>query len=114
MQYASLLGAEVIAVHALAVSPEYVHRRQSARDALHEWVAPLRERDIDLRTELVDGSPAKALDKVATREDADLIVVGRRGQEGFAELLLGSVPHALAHHAHRPVLIVPTTQHSED
>jgi nucleotide-binding universal stress UspA family protein len=88
-------------------------RRQAAREALHEWVAPLRDQGVEHRTEVVDGSPASALDKVATRENADLIVVGRRGEGGFAELLLGSVPHALAHHAHRPVVIIPATQGSE-
>jgi nucleotide-binding universal stress UspA family protein len=107
VRYASEVGADVIAVHVLGATPEYVEQRQRARDALREWATPLREQGVEHRTEVVDGSPASALDKVASREDADLIVVGRRGREGFAELLLGSVPHALAHHAHRPVVIVP-------
>ena len=107
MQYAPVLDAEVIAVHAVGVTPEYIERRQIAREALHDWTAPLRERGIAHRTELIDGSPASALNEVATRQDADLIVVGRRGKEGFAELLLGSVPDTLARHAPGPVLIVP-------
>jgi hypothetical protein len=37
---------------------------------------------------------------------ADVIVVGRRGRGGVAELLLGSVSHELVFHSKRPVLVI--------
>jgi nucleotide-binding universal stress UspA family protein len=56
---------------------------------------------------MVDGPPSAAIIKVAADEQADLVVVGRRGRGGFSELLLGSVSHQLAHHVGRPLVIVP-------
>ena len=44
---------------------------------------------------------------VADTHDAALIVLGARGLSSFRSLLLGSVSHGVAQHAHRPVLIVP-------
>ena len=41
------------------------------------------------------------------RRDADLVVTGKRGRGGFAELLLGSTSHVLSHHLDRPLVIVP-------
>jgi nucleotide-binding universal stress UspA family protein len=43
---------------------------------------------------------------VAERENADVVLAGRRGRGGFAELLLGSVSHELVLHSKRPVLVI--------
>ncbi|MYS06441.1 universal stress protein, partial [Streptomyces sp. SID6041] len=39
--------------------------------------------------------------------DAGLLVVGRHHRHRFGSLLLGSVAHAVLHHAHCPVAVVP-------
>ena len=44
---------------------------------------------------------------VAADVDADIIVLGTRGCGGVMSRMLGSVSHAVRHHAHRPVLAVP-------
>lgn len=54
-----------------------------------------------------DGIPRALLD-AADDEDADLIVLGSRGLTGLQRLLLGSVAHAVAQRAHRPIAIVPS------
>jgi nucleotide-binding universal stress UspA family protein len=118
---APLLDADVIAVYALPLSVgvfpptvpivvpvEYDEEtRRALADELEKWCEPLRSAGVEVRSTLVDGEPSEALMRVADDVDAALIVTGRRGRGGFAELLLGSVPHRLTHHARRPVLVVP-------
>ncbi len=124
VQYAPVLDAEVVVVHSMDVTmavppptvagPGFVvddELRAGMRQALHEWCAPLRDGGVPYRAELYEGNPVGAITQVADAEGAELIVVGRRGHGGFAELLLGSVPHSLAHHASIPVVIVPAPVH---
>jgi nucleotide-binding universal stress UspA family protein len=54
---------------------------------------------------LVVGHAASALLDAA--DDAEMLVVGNRGRGGFASLVLGSVSHHVAHHATRPVVVMP-------
>ena len=59
-----------------------------------------------VRLEVLEGSPAECILQVADTRKCDCIVVGARGHDGMAGLLLGSVSDRLAHHAKVPVLIV--------
>lgn len=72
-----------------------------------KWCRPLRTSGLRYNTVMVDGRPATVLTDVADRTRADIVVVGRRGRGGVAELLLGSVSHELSLHSKRPVALVP-------
>jgi len=54
-----------------------------------------------------------AIIEAADAQDALLIVMGTRGNTGIRSLLLGSVSHSVAHHARRPLLIVPSNPLAE-
>jgi nucleotide-binding universal stress UspA family protein len=76
------------------------------REFEEEWCRLLRESGIRYQRLTEDGRPAGVLAALAERLGADLVVVGRRGRGGIAELLLGSVSHALSHQCKRPVLLI--------
>ncbi len=118
-EFAARLGAEVVVVHALEM-PVYTGAfgyvaapyTPDDRGAMHDlvvekWCDPLARASVPFEARLVDGAAVPALLETARAEEADLVVVGRRGLGGFAELLLGSTSHQLSHHLGRPLLIVP-------
>ncbi|MGW4499962.1 universal stress protein [Micromonospora sp. NPDC004336] len=73
---------------------------------LAESLAGFAERypDVPVRHRLVRGTPARVL--VEESKTAQLVVVGARGRGPLSGLLLGSVSHAVLHHAHSPLVIV--------
>jgi nucleotide-binding universal stress UspA family protein len=117
---AGALGAEVVAVCVVVPPVSFIPPTGAfpADDQEHErvgkelgetWCAPLRDAGVPHRSIVVDGTPADTLLEAADEVDADLVVVGRRGHRGLAELLLGGVASALAHRCRRPLVIVPAT-----
>jgi nucleotide-binding universal stress UspA family protein len=60
--------------------------------------------DVTIESEFITLRPAQAL--VDTSRDASLVVVGSRGRNAFAGMLLGSVSHEVLHRAHCPVVVM--------
>lgn len=54
------------------------------------------------------GDPERAISDLAEAWNADLVVVGRRGRSGIAEVFLGSVSNYTLHHAPCSVYVVHT------
>jgi nucleotide-binding universal stress UspA family protein len=81
-------------------------RAKVRRSLERDWSRALRDSGVRFRTIMEDGRAASVIAAVAEREGADLVVVGRRGRSGVAEMLLGSVSHELSHHCICPVLVV--------
>lgn len=68
--------------------------------------ALLDELPESIETDLLAGSPAEAVARVASARNADEIVVGSRGF-GSVRAALGSVSHELLRLADRPVVVIP-------
>jgi nucleotide-binding universal stress UspA family protein len=58
---------------------------------------------------VIEGSPAKVILRTAKKENADLIVVGRKGISGHEYNLIGSVTHQVLRGARVPVLVTKGT-----
>jgi nucleotide-binding universal stress UspA family protein len=112
------MGSQVIAVYAVDI-PVYFPEPEELPFVLDQewragmksefedrWCKPLKVAGVRYRAVMEDGRAATVIADVAEREKADVIVVGRRGRGGVAELLLGSTSHELVLHSRRPVMVV--------
>jgi len=117
-QEAALRGTAITALHAWghpAAGPLGDPRNRVAEAAagetrlLAEALARWQEKypDVTVHRTVVQAGTRAALIEASRR--AQLAVVGARGRGGFTGLLLGSVSHALLHHADCPLVIVRHT-----
>ncbi|MEV5437489.1 universal stress protein [Streptomyces sp. NPDC052682] len=82
------------------------HEQRLHARLLDRAARPLAEfPHVHAHTDLVLGSPSAAL--VAASEQAGLVVLPRHAPGGRFGLRLGTVVHAVLHHAHCPVALVP-------
>jgi len=64
--------------------------KQQGKEAIEEVEAEV-DADIEVVTEVLDGSPAKRIVQYAEENNCDCIVMGTHGRSGVDRLLLGSV-----------------------
>ncbi|MEO3784347.1 universal stress protein [Actinocorallia sp. B10E7] len=106
-------GARLRAVHAWDVTdtfarqakedPSFIDPLDRLTELLESWRG--RYPDVKVVEEVVNEHPAATL--TDSSSGADLLVVGTHGRGALGSLLLGSVGHAVLHHARCPVVIVP-------
>jgi len=81
--------------------------RKTAEAAVEDVAAKLGDnRPESVTVTAVSGFPAHVL--IEASSGADMMVVGTRGGGGFAPLVVGSVCNQVVHHAHCPVVVVPS------
>lgn len=83
--------------------------RAEAEPKLLAQKEELQKQGFRVSVELPTGLPAYALNDVARRHQADLIVVGPQKTSRWQERILGSVASAVLHHARYPVLLLKST-----
>jgi nucleotide-binding universal stress UspA family protein len=104
--HTAILAPEAIGAEAMLAEADEAARRQ-LDDALDREAKAAKGRGVVVEMHTPVGDPADTLVDIATRVDAELIVVGSRGMKG-ARRLLGSVPNKITHHAPCHVLVVKT------
>jgi nucleotide-binding universal stress UspA family protein len=90
---------------ALQVNPDPVVRGYEEQ-LRGPWTAPLRGLGVEYTTRLERGEPANALVRVASEEDADLLVIGARHRDPAH----GSTTRRLLKHTRWPLVMVPSLE----
>ncbi len=80
--------------------------KREAKKHLANFAAIPPPPTVPIETQVVMGDPVWEICHAATREHADLIVMGSRGRTGLSHVLLGSVAERVVRHAPCPVLVV--------
>lgn len=109
-------GAEVHVVHVALVSPwtnpnplsgtlrERIE--QEARPVLDAEVAAFAQEGIEVTPHLRTGRANHEILRLRDQLDADLVVVGSRGQNAFSRVLLGDDAESIVRHAPCTVMVV--------
>ena len=82
--------------------------KEAAQAETDQVLAAAGSQPASVTVTAVHGLPADELIKASV--GTDLLVLGRRGQGGFARLVMGSVTNQVVQHAHCAVLIVPPAE----
>jgi nucleotide-binding universal stress UspA family protein len=89
-------------------APELEKARSATEHAVAEALEGLDASRPQVTVTVINGFAAQAL--IDASADSDLVVVGNRGGGGFPRLSLGAVASQVVHHAHCPVVVVPSAE----
>jgi nucleotide-binding universal stress UspA family protein len=126
LEIAKEMGSRVYAVYVVDVVPfiglpteglwESMKEilEEEGKEALKKIEDTAKEMGVDLKSEILEGSPANEILDYAKKKKVDLIVMGTTGKTGLDKLLLGSVAEKVSKGAHCPVLLVKKMEEKEE
>jgi nucleotide-binding universal stress UspA family protein len=79
---------------------------ETAKERLAKMAHRVREEEIEVRTQICQGTPYEEIVKVAKAEEVELVVIATHGYTGFKHFLLGSTAERVVRAAPCPVLVV--------
>ena len=83
-----------------------INPAEDVEPALRDAEDAAREQGLECASEAKSGDPSKVLVDLASKHNADILVIGNKGMQ---RKVLGSVPNTVSHKADCAVLIVKTT-----
>lgn len=106
VEEAALRDAVLLAVCALADAPGVLGTHGQIKRDFEDLISRSEKEhpEVTVRRDITDGPARTALLRAAA--DAQILIVGVRGRVGIRGMTLGSVTHALLHHAPCPVGVV--------
>jgi len=126
LELGAALGAEVVLAHLFdgfvlmqrelwrpPNDSDVETRRMGGLARLQELARRLARPGLTTRCVCEHGNARTEIPRLAQREGADLIVLGRYGQSGIGHLFMGSVTDAIVRNASMPVLAVGNGAHAE-
>ncbi len=79
---------------------------EDAKEIVTDVAERLKTEGLKVTATVVEGPAAEAILRAADELSPDLIIMGSRGEGGFANVLLGGVAEQVVHHSTVPVLVV--------
>ncbi|MDX2451806.1 universal stress protein, partial [Desulfosarcina sp.] len=72
-----------------------------------------RVKDLPVENEIIisQGTPADIISRLASEQQADMVITATHGKAGFKRFLLGSVTEKLIKTLHCPLLVLPLQEH---
>ena len=82
------------------------HFMQDAEKRMTAMTRTLRDAGVDVEERIYEGVPHNEIVKIASVEEADLIVIGSHGKSALEEFFIGSTTEKILRKAPCPVLVV--------
>ena len=79
---------------------------EDAEEKIKDTISTLKEDNIPYTLKVAIGDPADEIIRTASKEEAELIILGSRGLGTIKGVVLGSVSQKVTHNAECPVMIV--------
>ena len=108
------LSTSVADIYDISYSSYMQELEQSMEEKVNQHLgdvkAELEAQGISVKAIILRGEPGPVIVNLAAEQHADMIVLGSRGLKAIRSFLMGSVSNYVVHHAHCPVMVIPTPQ----
>lgn len=110
--YSGIYGQNVLSLSS-SVQEHIEAQTQEIETWLKSCAEKVQEQGLSVEYSWRIGDPSSWIREMAKTADVDLVILGRRGRRGLAEVFLGSVSNHVVHYAPCSVLVVQGKDVSE-